>query len=599
MFKRFSNLFLLIFIFFIPYKVLQAEDIKYYGGVETDYVFDEEGKVSVRNKITLINKTTEKYYPSYKINIENFTPDDIKVYDDKNSFKYSIDHLDNVNTLNIYFPDKVLGKGKERTFYVEYNVQNLAKRSGEVWEIGLPQLFDKSVEFKKEAILKIPDSFGEEAYIYPNVTESENAGGFHKYYFKNNFEGERIVAVFGKFQIYSFTLNYDLKNESSLRTKKTIAIPPDTSYQRMSYEKIDPIPENVITDADGNWLAEYSLNANEEVKIEVIGKVQVFSNPRTLLTPKTENLANNLRNDAYWEVDNENIKAVANNLKNPREIYDFVLRQLEYKNNSNNIPIRQGAVNALNKNLTDVKCTEFTDLFITLARANGIPSRELNGFASSDNSESKPLSLVNDLLHSWPEYWDEGKGYWVQIDPTWADTSGQNYFDNFDLKHITFVVHGENSKLPLSAGLYKQMESNAKDVFVNYGQPDNFSLENINLHLNNKIPNLERNINFTLSNDGKNALYDLEVKIFQDNIFKKNEILGDLPPYAKSTLSTKIPFTAFATESPETITVFINNKIFSYYDFKIYEILLQIIIVLLVIMVGVFSFLKFRHIKNL
>src|SRR3989304_7579584 len=112
MFKRFSNLFLLIFIFFIPYKVLQAEDIKYYGGVETDYVFDEEGKVSVRNKITLINKTTEKYYPSYKINIENFTPDDIKVYDDKNSFKYSIDHLDNVNTLNIYFPDNVLGKGK-------------------------------------------------------------------------------------------------------------------------------------------------------------------------------------------------------------------------------------------------------------------------------------------------------------------------------------------------------------------------------------------------------------------------------------------------------------------------------------------------------
>ena len=38
-------------------------------------------------------------------------------------------------------------------------------------------------------------------------------------------------------------------------------------------------------------------------------------------------------------------------------------------------------------------CMEFTDLFIALSRAFGIPAREVNGYAFTPDDNSKPLSI--------------------------------------------------------------------------------------------------------------------------------------------------------------------------------------------------------------
>ena len=92
---------------------------------------------------------------------------------------------------------------------------------------------------------------------------------------------------------------------------------------------------------------------------------------------------------------------------------------------------------------------EFTDLFITIARSAGIPAREVNGFAYTENPDIQPLSLVNDVLHAWPEYYDSEKGVWIPVDPTWGSTTGGvDYFSKLDLRHFTFVVHGKDSTKP-------------------------------------------------------------------------------------------------------------------------------------------------------
>ncbi|NCC70435.1 hypothetical protein EOM09_02540, partial [bacterium] len=47
---------------------------------------------------------------------------------------------------------------------------------------------------------------------------------------------------------------------------------------------------------------------------------------------------------------------------------------------------------SINLNLPNSSiCTDFTDLFITLARAKGIPAREVQGFAYTNNSKIKPI----------------------------------------------------------------------------------------------------------------------------------------------------------------------------------------------------------------
>jgi len=57
-------------------------------------------------------------------------------------------------------------------------------------------------------------------------------------------------------------------------------------------------------------------------------------------------------------------------------------------------------------NTTNAVCLEYTDLFVTLARAAGIPSRSIEGFAYTKNSRLRPLSLVDDVLHAWVQYYD-------------------------------------------------------------------------------------------------------------------------------------------------------------------------------------------------
>src|SRR5207302_1362593 len=123
----------------------------------------------------------------------------------------------------------------------------------------------------------------------------------------------------------------------------------------------------------------------------------------------------------YWEVDAAVIKDKAKDLKTPEQIYKFVTQYLSYSQARLNNPKieRKGALSAFNSP-KDAVCMEFTDLYIAIARAAGIPAKEVIGYAYTQNDRLRPLSFAveGDLLHAWPAYWDDNLG-WVQVDPTW------------------------------------------------------------------------------------------------------------------------------------------------------------------------------------
>jgi transglutaminase-like putative cysteine protease len=50
-------------------------------------------------------------------------------------------------------------------------------------------------------------------------------------------------------------------------------------------------------------------------------------------------------------------------------------------------------------------CWDLSDCFVTLARASGVPSRQVAGW------------LYGSSGHVWAEYYEDGKG-WQQVDPT-------------------------------------------------------------------------------------------------------------------------------------------------------------------------------------
>lgn len=60
-------------------------------------------------------------------------------------------------------------------------------------------------------------------------------------------------------------------------------------------------------------------------------------------------------------------------------------------------------------------CTEHSQLFVTLARAAGLPSREVSGFVYNGDDHAPALSG-----HAWVEVMIGGR--WIGMDPTWKET---------------------------------------------------------------------------------------------------------------------------------------------------------------------------------
>ncbi|MFP4567548.1 MAG: transglutaminase-like domain-containing protein [Candidatus Woesearchaeota archaeon] len=79
-------------------------------------------------------------------------------------------------------------------------------------------------------------------------------------------------------------------------------------------------------------------------------------------------------------------------------------------------------------------CTEYTSLFISLARSLGIPAREVSGFAFTEST----LFERGWEFHSWAEVYFPGTG-WVLFDPTYGQ------FGFVDAGHVRLGSSGEGS----------------------------------------------------------------------------------------------------------------------------------------------------------
>lgn len=513
------------------------------------YEVKPDGLVHVSQTISLKNKLSSLYATRYSLGLPSEKIKNMTAADNTGPLKTDVRQADGATNLDLFFNEQVVGLGKTYTFTVNYDYLDLAQKNGQVWEVYLPKLANAEEDSAYTATLAVPQSFGNPAFISPEPVAKITEGNFNLYRFtKNQLLGSGVSAAFGQFQIFDFALSYHLKNPHAGPGETEIALPPDTAFQQLSYQKIDPAPTAVSIDQDGNWLATYRLKPTEKVTISVAGKAKIFATPQTAFAPSPPlNLTANLGPDKYWEVDSLLIKNTAKNLKTPREIYNFVVTTLSYdfdRVNQEGI-LRKGAAAALLAPKNAI-CMEFTDLFVALARAAGIPAREINGYAQTTDQKLQPLNLVADVLHAWPEYWDENQKNWLPVDPTWEKTTGGlDYFSKTDLNHFTFAIHGLSSTQPPAAGSYRETEVAGKDVRVVFGRYEQESLPKLTAKFN--LPprilwQKEITGKVTLRNEGPRALYHLKVALAGEKVTvasgtSREITLAALPPYGE----TKIP----------------------------------------------------------
>lgn len=262
--------FLLCFIFPVAASANSDFDTK----IVIDYRYDEGGRSTVTQNINITYNNSQKYVSRYRFKIFGDNIANIKAYDSKETLETLITNDNTGILVEIKLNNIVVGKGNGTSFVISYT-GNKATNNGKVWEITLPNI--ENWYQHKELVLNlfVPKKMGQMAFMSPNA--SNTVVDYNRDYQLFTFTKERlgdnqVVAAFGNLQSLSFDLTYRLDGPGPL------VLPSDDNYQRIFINSINPTPDNLVMDNDGNWLAQYP-DTNQSLDVRVIGEAHLLSTP--------------------------------------------------------------------------------------------------------------------------------------------------------------------------------------------------------------------------------------------------------------------------------------------------------------------------------
>src|SRR3989338_9142749 len=543
------TLITLIKIFFSPTPIF-AEG-KFQSTFDLTYKVHDQGLTTVTQNIHLTNLTSEFFPSEYVLKLGNLVPTNLRAYDRTGPLTLIATSSGSASEIHIKFRDQVVGINNTLHWTLTYDTLDIAKHIGRLWQITIPPVQQPAESSSSTIGLYVPSSFGPAILKKPEPV-------FPPFIWDESTARRGISASFldspsktEPYQTYRFELTYHLSNPSLTKTDRQVALPPDTAYQKIAFPSLSPKPTNISHDPDGNWLGHFSLNPLSKIDLTIQGLAAVYSRPQNK-EPLVKS-ADYLKPDQFWEVADPEISSLAKKLRSPQAIYDYVVKLLHY--DEKRLETRQsraGAKIALSRPDSAI-CLEFTDLFIALSRAAGIPAREINGFAYTTSATREPLSLEKDVLHSWPEYFDQPSQTWIMVDPTWGSTTaGFDYFRSLDLGHLTFAIHGQSSTKPKPAGTYKKLLSTqmppsqvTKDVSViPIDTPFPFFSPSPQISLRTKTisPFLENHLTITITNPNPTLLSPQNFTVTSPGIsFLKTRFSSPpIPPFGQINLA--LPF---------------------------------------------------------
>ncbi len=218
-------------------------------------------------------------------------------------------------------------------------------------------------------------------------------------------------------------ISYKLTVPSATHRMQFLVLLPQTISDRQKIISIESTPEPERTfQKNGNTYAEYIFTSPDSkiIYIDISIKARLYrydlstalSNPQPAELEEAE-LAEFLKQEMYIEKDNPAIQKIATDITGQTEvdvvknIYDYVLDNMDYVKLSGK---GYGAATVLRYHKGD--CTEYSDLFVALCRAKGIPARVVTGYTMG--VKSTPTG------HNWAEVYFKDYG-WVPFELSGAD----------------------------------------------------------------------------------------------------------------------------------------------------------------------------------
>jgi transglutaminase-like putative cysteine protease len=546
------------------------------------YTVLESGQTRVKYEVRLKNNLSTVYAKQYALTLNSTDVSEIEVRDaDGKALPWEQDDRANQTSIMVKLDQngKVIGRDKERLFTISYLSQDAASIYGRVLEVSVPRLAAPLDYAQYNVVLNVPAKFGPPSLVEPARYTFDSVEGLGVLRFTNVGQESGISALFGDSQTYDLRLTYHVANTAQNIGVVQVALPPDNRYQRIVYRSLVPAPERITLDPDGNWIAEFRVAGQAKQSIVAEAQITALARPQSPLPVVNPSKPGQglfgaevdyLRSTGYWPANQVAIKALAQQYQTPLAIYQYVVDALQYnyrRFQQSDARIRLGAAGAL-ADPANAVCLEFADLFIAIARSAGIPARRATGYAVTENNRLRPLSLVADVLHAWPEYYDQQQNAWVAVDPTWADTTGGvDYFSKLDLRHLTFAVQGQNDELPYPAGLYKVEGEEQKDVQVELA--DEVLEPGQKLTVTQKpsiIPRwgLPKREIFVITNETGAARYNMAIAVGVDgpvSLLSSAKVqLPVLLPYESYELAVELSGTSWLTPQSATLNLYLGEQ---------------------------------------
>ena len=378
------------------------------------------------------------------------------------------------------------------TINLTYKSYGLVIKSGAIRDVYIPA-FSKDYVFEdaqsKETVsteIRISDTFGNINFTLPQTNVNRQDNNWVINYNQQDLVGKTGWIQVGTKQFYSFKINQPYSSSTEIpivfNTYK-IVLPRDVTQtiitQKVYFSKIDPLPYTIEQDENGNNIATFKVPANKNGNIVIEGYAELNQNDSinlkgagTVADIPKDVIDKNTSAEKYWEVDAQQIQDTAKQIKGDEtdvyklveKTYQFVVQKINYDEVKKfGLNQRQGALVTL-ENGSGV-CMEYSDLFITLMRAEGIPARAAFGTGySALDFDTSSSDAVN---HQWAEVYLPSVQSWVEIDTTWGE--GGRELIGGDLNHFYSHVASAGPETPSSTEVIyfgKSAEFQERDMKV-------------------------------------------------------------------------------------------------------------------------------------
>ena len=276
--------------------------------------------------------------------------------------------------------------------------------------------------------------------------------------------GTHVKVTFGSDIVYKFQINRSLTNLESETRISEILLPVNNNYQHISIEDITPLPDKAYKDADDNYILQYSIAPQSNMKIDIQGYIFM----KSFTSSRIPSL--NIEDVSLWRISNTSlirhvnryVKSYGlevadtfsdiNELQTPEQratlyqsIYNYVIENLSPNTQSvgslSGTDRLGGQDVLLNQNLSTSE--DYVDSVISLYRYFNIPARFVIGYITGISNYDS-----NGIYHYWAEYYDVDKNTWVIIEPFFEDFSKSSLYGEDMKEHIALIYRYSNPYSP-------------------------------------------------------------------------------------------------------------------------------------------------------